>query len=315
MHFFDLHCDTLYRALTEGKSLDDEALGVSFKKMCSLNLYIGFFAVWIPDIVRGKKAIELFDNATKLLKEFITNSAYNVDFLKNKNDLKIIKEKGSGHGIILSVEGGAILGGDINNIDYLYKNGVKMMTLTWNDSCEIGDGVGVKCSKGLSDFGYKVVEKMEKLNMIIDLSHASEKLFYDVAEVTENPFVLSHSNSKSVCPNPRNITDEQFEVVRGRQGLVGINFCKEFLNEKQNASFDDIRYHVEHFLELGGEDNLAFGSDFDGADVLRDVEDVCKVKDLYEYFLIKNYNEKILKKIFFKNAFDFIFKNIFYQEV
>lgn len=310
MHFFDLHCDTLYRALTEGKSLDDEALGVSFKKMCSLNLYIGFFAVWIPDTVRGKKAIELFDNATKLLKEFITNSAYNVDFLKNKNDLKNIRKKGIEHGIILSVEGGAVLGGNIKNIDYLYKKGVKMMTLTWNDSCEIGDGVGVKYSKGLSDFGYKVIEKMEKLNMIIDLSHASEKLFYDVAEVTKNPFVLSHSNSKSVCSHPRNITDEQFEVVRNRHGLVGINFCKEFLNEKQNATFDDIRRHVEHFLALGGENNLAFGSDFDGADVLKDVEDVRKAQDLYEYFLIKNYNENMLKKIFFKNAFDFIFKNI-----
>ncbi len=310
MHFFDLHCDTLYRALTEGKRLDDEAFGVSFKKMCSLNLYIGFFAIWIPDTVRGKKAINLFDSAIKLLEKFMTNNAYNVDFLKSKNDLKSIRNKGAGHKIILSVEGGAVLGGDIKNIDYLYKKGVKMMTLTWNDSCEIGDGVGAACPKGLSDFGHRVIEKMEKLNMIIDLSHASEKLFYDVAEATKKPFVLSHSNSQSVCPNPRNITDEQFDVVRGRQGLVGINFCKEFLNEEQNANFDDIRRHVEHFLELDGEDSLAFGSDFDGADVLKDVEDVCKVKDLYEYFLIKNYNEKVLKKIFFKNAFDFVFKNI-----
>ena len=89
----------------------------------------------------------------------------------------------------------------------------------------------LKCilsSKDLED----LENKMEKLNMIVDLSHASEKLFYDVAEATKKPFVLSHSNSQSVCPNPRNITDEQFEVVRGRQGIVGINFCKEFLNEK-----------------------------------------------------------------------------------
>lgn len=310
MHFFDLHCDTLYRALTEVKNLDDENLGVSFKKMCSINLYMGFFAVWIPDILRGKRAMDFFNKSTYLLEKFIKESSYDVCMIKNKNDLKRIKSNGIGHGIILSVEGGAVLGGNLKNIDYLYKKGVRMITLTWNGSCELGDGIGVKFAKGLTDFGRNVVAKMEKLNMIVDLSHASEKLFYDVAEIAKRPFVLSHSNSKTICPNPRNITDDQFEVVKKSKGLVGINFCKEFLNEKQNPTFNDLRRHIDHFLELGGEDNLAFGSDFDGADVLKDVNDLGRIQDLYEYFLSKNYNEKVLNKIFFKNAFDFIFRSI-----
>lgn len=310
MHFFDLHCDTLYRALTEVKNLDDEDLGVSFKKMCSLNLYMGFFAVWIPDIFRGMRAMDFFNKATYLLEKSIKQSSYDVCMIKNKNDLKRIKSNSIGHGIILSVEGGAVLGGNLKNIDYLYKKGVRMITLTWNGSCEVGDGIGVKFAKGLTDFGRNVVSKMEKLNMIVDLSHASEKLFYDVAEIAKRPFVLSHSNSKTICPSPRNITDDQFEIVKKSRGLVGINFCKEFLNEKQNPTFDDLRRHIDHFLELGGEDNIAFGSDFDGADVLEDVNDLGGIQDLYEYFLIKNYNEKVIRKIFFKNAFDFIFRNI-----
>lgn len=310
MHFFDLHCDTLYRALTEGKNLDHEDLGVSFKKMCSLNYYVGCFAVWIPDKFRGEEAMKLFDNALKLLEEFIKRSPYKVNFLKNKIDLKKIGKKDTKHGIILSVEGGAVLGKDIGNVDYLYKKGVRMITLTWNGPCEIGDGIGAHPARGLTDFGSKVVAKMEKLNMIIDLSHASEKLFYDVVETTEKPFVLSHSNSKFVCPNPRNITDEQFKIVKKRKGLVGINFCKDFLSESQNVTFDDVRRHIDHFLELGGEDNLAFGSDFDGAEIPKCLEDIIKLQNLYEYFLIKRYNEKLLRKIFFKNAFDFIFSNI-----
>ena len=310
MHFFDLHCDTLYRALIEGKSLDDGDLDVSFKKMCSLNLYIGCFAVWIPDTFRGGKAMKLFDDCVNLLEKSVSKKSCNISFLKNRNDFKKVKRAGSGQGIILSVEGGAVLGGKIKNIDYLYKKGVRIITLTWNGPCEIGDGIGVKNGGGLTEFGLKAVSKMEKLNMIIDLSHASEKLFYDVAKITRNPFVLSHSNSRTICSNPRNITDEQFKVVKARKGLIGVNFCKEFLSGNQDVIFDDVRSHIEHFLELGGENNLAFGSDFDGAEILEDVKELPKIKNLYEYFLIKNYNETLLDKIFFKNAFEFVFKNM-----
>lgn len=310
MHFFDLHCDTLYRALAEGKSLDDEGLDVSFKKMCDFDFYIGCFAVWIPDNFRGEKALGLFDDAISLLNNFIQKNSYEVSILKSKKDLEQLISLGKGHGIILTVEGGGILGGKAENISYLYEKGIKMITLTWNGSCEIGDGIGVREPYGLSDFGYEAVSLMEKLNIIIDLSHASQKLFYDVYEKTKNPFVVSHSNSKSVCNNPRNITDEQFDMIKKRGGLVGINFCQEFLNEKSKANFDDIRRHVEYFLERDGEDILAFGSDFDGASILEDLNDIHKLENLYEFFLIKNYNEKVVNKIFFKNAFDFIMKNI-----
>ncbi len=309
MHFFDLHCDTLYRALAEGKSLDDESLSVSFKKMCEFDLYIGCFAVWIPDNFRGEKALKLFDDAVDLLNEFIQKNSYEVSILKSKEDLEALTSFGKGHGVILTVEGGGILGGEIKNIDYLYKKGVKMITLTWNGSCEIGDGVGVKKPCGLSGFGYKAIALMEKLNIIIDLSHASQKLFYDVYEKAKSPFVVSHSNSQSVCKNPRNITDEQFEMIKQRKGLVGINFCQEFLNEKKEATYDEVRRHIEYFLERGGENILSFGSDFDGSSVPRDLSDICKLENLYEFFLIKNYNEEVLNKIFFKNAFDFIIKN------
>lgn len=310
MHFFDLHCDTLYRALTEKKSLDDDSLGVSFKKIFSLSLYAGCFAVWIPDTLRGERAMSFFDKAVNLLEKSIKQGLYEIDFFRNSNDLKKIKNSKSGHGIILSIEGGAVLGGKLENIYHLYESGVRMMTLTWNGPCEIGDGIGVDHSKGLSDFGRRVVTEMERLKIIVDLSHASEKLFYDVAEITRRPFVLSHSNSKFICKNPRNITDDQFGIVKERSGVVGINLYKEFLSEEKDAVFDDVRRHIEHFLELGGENNLAFGSDFDGAEVLQGIEDVSKIGDLYEYFLIKNYSEKLLNKIFFENAYEFILKNI-----
>ena len=165
MHFFDLHCDTLYRALIEGKSLDDGDLDVSFKKMCSLNLYIGCFAVWIPDTFRGGKAMKLFDDCVNLLEKSVSKKSYNISFLKNRNDFKKVKRAGSGQGIILSVEGGAVLGGKIKNVDYLYKKGVRIITLTWNGPCEIGDGIGVKNGGGLTEFGRKAVSKMEKLNI------------------------------------------------------------------------------------------------------------------------------------------------------
>ncbi len=313
LKFFDLHCDTLYEAVTKSKNLYENDLHVSLKKADVYNPYIGCFAVWIPDDIKGEngKALKLFNDAVNLLNNQVKLYGNYAKILKNKEDLIDLKNnKIRKSGIILTVEGSRILGKDINNVKYLYDKGVRMMTLTWNGHCEVGDGADVIKPQGLTEFGKKTIKEMEKINMIVDVSHAGEKLFYDVAENADLPFVATHSNSKSICNHRRNLTDEQFEILKNRRGLVGITFCKDFLSEKADTDFSDIQKHVEHFLELGGENVISFGSDFDGAVMPKNIVGIESMEKLYEYFLTVNYSEELLQKIFFDNAYNFMLKHI-----
>ena len=310
MNFFDLHCDTLTKALDEGKNLYENDMHISLKKAQKYNHYIECFAVWVPDEFRGEAATNLFNRAYQKLIFEQKNSADNFLICKDAIDVEELVNSQCRIGAILTVEGGAVLGGKLENVKYLREKGVRIMTLTWNGSCELGDGVGVSAAQGLSEFGKKAVKEMEKCGIIVDVSHASEKMFYDVCEISEKPFIATHSNSKKMCNHRRNLTDEQFKIISGRGGIVGINFCKDFLSDKKSPNLDDILRHTEHFLELGGENTIAIGSDFDGCDVPDEVAGMEYIEDLYEYFLKKNYNQNVVDKIFFDNAYNFMIDNL-----
>lgn len=302
MNFFDLHCDTLYKVVCEDKSLIQNDCDVSLEKAKIFDKYIQCFAVWIPDDVRKSKAMELFEKCRKKLSQEFVSFGETGSIVDNNFSEKKIQA-------ILTVEGSAVLGGKIENIKYLKKCGVKVITLTWNGSCEVGDGCAVHNALGLSDFGKSVVQSMDKYGIVIDVSHASEKLFYNVACNSSKPFIATHSNSFEICNHYRNLKDEQFQIIKQCGGLVGITFFDEFLGlEKYHSGFDKIRAHVEHFLELGGEKTLSIGSDFDGANMIEEIKSIEKIKYLYEFFLKKNYKEKVVKDIFFDNAYNF-FKN------
>lgn len=303
MRFFDLHCDTLYKMTLENKDIYKNDFNVDIERSFKYSPYIGCFAVWIPDEIRGDEAFDFFNKAA--LKLFNQEKLYKKYFkiCKSFEDIDILNSEKL-QGIILTVEGGAAIGGKIENLKKLHDVGVKIMTLTWNGKCEIGSGADF--NEGLTDFGYEVVKEMEKLGIIIDISHASEKLFYDVSRVATKPFIATHSNSKFVCNHRRNLTDEQFRVIRSIEGLVGITFCSYFLSDKDRVDFYELEKHIDHFLALGGEDFIALGSDFDGAELPCNISGIESIEDIYEYFLKRNYSQVLLDKIFFKNAYNFM---------
>lgn len=308
MCFFDLHCDTPYRMFNENASLNKNDIHVSLLKGLRYSPWIQCFAIWIPDDVRGKNAIKLFDKIYNNLKLEIETNKNFITLCKDRNDIKIVPQLNK-CGAILTIEGGAAIAGNIKMLDYFKACGVKIITLTWNGSCEIGDGILVKEAKGLTEFGKKAIQRMEDLDIIVDISHASEKLFYDVVEIAKKPIIATHSNSRSICSNPRNLTDRQFKVIKNLKGLVGINFCKNFLNKSGKADFSDILKHIEYFLSLDGEDVICIGSDFDGADMPEDISGIESMSNLYEYLLKRNYREVLVNKIFFDNAYNFFLKS------
>lgn len=306
MKLFDLHCDTLYRAFFENGGLFNNDFHISFDRIDSIEPYIQCMAVWVPDEFRNKNAIQLFENCRKKLNDELKDT--NIKIIYSQDDIIEIESK-KGKGVVLTVEGGAVLGGKLENVDYLAKCGVKIMTLTWNGNCELGDGIGVEGAKGLTNFGKSVVAKMEQNSIVVDVSHSSVPMFYDVAELSTKPFCATHSNSKQICPHRRNLTDEQFSIIKDKGGIVGLNLSRGFLREDEDkACMLDVLRHAEHFLSLGGEKTLAIGTDFDGTDIPIDMTGIESMNKLYELFLKHNYNEKLLEDIFFNNARNFLLR-------
>lgn len=144
--------------------------------------------------------------------------------------------------------------------------------------------------------------------MYIDVSHLNDRSFYDIAEISSLPIIASHSNSRSVCKHRRNLTNDMFSIIKNSGGCVGVNFYPPFLNDSGSANIDDIVRHIEHFLDLGGENHIGLGTDFDGTDGLMPTG-ICGCEDVYKLFdrlLQLNYSEALIEKISHKN-----FKRLF----
>ena len=302
MKFFDLHCDTLYRAVDENKDLSENNFDVSLEKMKSFDKYVGCFAAWISDDYRGKAAFEKFK---VMYDKLIESQGYG---LKVCNALGDIDKTCSG--AVFTVENGAALGGEISIVELLKDLGVKVMTLTWNGSNELGDGIGVEKPKGITKFGIEAVKNMEQNGIVVDLSHASEQLFYDVASVAKKPYIATHSNARRECGHKRNLTDEQILDIKSVGGIIGVNFCDYFLKDGGGAKISDVFKNIEYFLSMGCEDILCIGSDFDGAEMPSEITGIESVQKIYDYCLAENYPEELVDKIFFENAYNF-FRGIF----
>lgn len=282
MQYFDLHCDTLYKATTDDSDFNCPEYNVSLPKVPDFEKWYQMFAIWIPDEIKGTAATELFIKAADKFKKIsINNECYQM---------------------MLAVENASMLNGELYNIGLLTNNKVRYVTLTWNGENELGCGAYSKADYGISDFGKLVVKELEKNNICVDVSHSSDKLFYDVVKVSNKSFFASHSNSRTITNNKRNLTDDQFRIIRDTGGIVGLNFYKGFLNDNEDkASIDDIVRHAEHFLKLDGENTVAIGSDFDGADMPIGIFSIADVSTVYERF-IKEFGAKLTKKLFFDNA-------------
>ena len=202
-------------------------------------------------------------------------------------------------GCFIEAEGAEIIGNSLSELDRLYEAGLRILTLSWNYDNAVCDSIaGNSRHNGLSAFGRQVVKKAEDLGIIIDVSHASDKTFSDVAQVSRKPFIASHSNSRSVCSHRRNLTDEQINCISKSGGVIGINLCPDFLNNTGNADIMDIIRHIEHISALVGTKYVGFGCDFDGIDNLpegiRGVQDMNKIVDI---LLRLNYKEEDVKNI------------------
>lgn len=301
MKFFDLHCDTIGECYNKKIPLRKNDLHIDLERAKELGEYTQVFAIWISDELRGEDAVEYFDKVSDCFYKEI----------EKNNDLISLysEEKATPVKAILSVEGGSACGGTIEGLYHLYEKGVRLITLTWNAKNEIGSGAFSE--GGLTAFGKDFIKEAEGLGITLDVSHLNRQSFFELEKIARKPFIASHSNADIVnnkYARKRNLSAEQIKVIKERNGLIGFNFCKDFIESEKAEGIDALYRQIEYMLSFGCEDIIAFGSDYDGCQVHSDFCGIEKIPSVYCYLKEKSIDEKILNKIFFQNAEKFFQK-------
>jgi len=298
---FDGHCDTILEIMNHKRTLEKKSPTghLDIPRMKEGGVNVQFFAVFIEDIYKPDRSLK---RTLQLIDCFYREMEKNQDEISFVTNYNQINEANSAGKIaaILSVEGGEALEGDLGVLRMLYKLGVRLLTLTWNQRNQIADGIGEsRTGSGLTEFGLKVIDEMNNLKMFIDVSHLSETGFWDVIKRSKAPIVASHSNCYALCPHPRNLKDEQIKALADKGGVIGITFVPNFLTqEKRKTTVKDVVTHIDYLVEKAGIDCVGLGSDFDGTGGLPlGLEGVDKITNITEELLNRGYKEREIKKI------------------
>ncbi len=300
----DAHCDTASEILDRNEDLLQNTRHLSLEQTKGFSSYIQFYAAWISKNEKNPllRAIQIID---KMKQEISKNADMIEEVHTAKETESVINRKKQG--ALLAIEDGRALCGSLSNLRMFYDLGVRTLTLAWNDDNELTDGIASKRGAGLTDFGKAVVREMNRLKMMVDVSHITERGFWDVMEESQAPVMASHSNAKSICGHRRNLTDEQIRALIEKKGIICVNLYPQFVSDEGKASFRDIVTHIAHILSLGGENYIGLGSDFDGVDSLpKDMEGVRDYTKLFEEMERYGLSDDLINKITHQNMLNFM---------
>lgn len=311
MKFIDLHCDTIWMLMRQThENLKSNSFCVDVDKLRQAESMVQFFACFIyMDGIAGEncwdRGYELALNMIQKGKEEFFKCRDDISLALEFKDVVGNKENGK-ISAFLTVEEGGILNGHLDRLDQLHGEGVRLVTLTWNRENCIGFPNSRETNtmqKGLKPFGIEVVEHMNDLGMLIDVSHLSDGGFWDVLRHSKKPIVASHSNARSLCNHPRNLTDEMIRAVAECGGIIGTNLYPYFIQENGKATVETIGDHISYMYKIGGEDVLAIGTDFDGFDEGElELTHIGEMGKLYEEVKKRGFSERQMEKIWSGNA-------------
>ena len=212
---------------------------------------------------------------------------------------------------VLHIEGAEAIDPEFETLDVLHQAGLRSIGPVWSRSNIFGHGVPFRCPSspdigpGLTDLGKELVRACNRLKILIDLSHLNERGFWDVAELSNAPLVATHSNAHALSPHSRNVTDGQLKAIGETGGMVGVNFAASFLRadgrQDSDTPIELMIDHLEHMLKQAGEDNVGFGSDFDGAMIPKGLGNAAGLPKLVEIMRARGYTEALIEKVCFRN--------------
>ncbi len=318
----DMHCDTLYeirKGRAAGRNVgmrDTEDFEVNLQKMKKGNYLVQNFAVYI-DIGEGK---DPYEDAMELVQIFEGEMEKNADLIRPVTTAEEIDENARQGRLsaMLTLEEGAMCEGDVEKLKEFYNHGARMMTLTWNYENELAtpatpqirgesdprNPIPDPTLPGLKKAGFEILEEMETLGMIPDVSHLSDAGFYDICENFRGPFVASHSNARALCNHGRNLSDDMIKKLGDHGGVAGLNYCPQFLSDATTPEneLSLLVQHALHMIDCGGRACVGLGSDFDGFSRESAPKDAARMDDLYWAFHKAGLSDDLVDDILYGNV-------------
>ncbi|HEY5584127.1 MAG TPA: dipeptidase [Ruminiclostridium sp.] len=298
MIIVDAHCDTITTIMQTREQLLENKGHIDLKRLKQYDSFVQFFAAYIsPEHAKMGALSRAIDIIDRLYREIEINEN-DIMLCRNYKDI-VTATQSKRIAAVLTIEGGDALEGKLSALRILYELGVRAITLTWNHRNQIADGVADAITGGgLTPFGKEVISEMNRLGMLVDVSHLSEAGFWDVINTTKAPIIASHSNAKKICNHRRNLTDEQLLALKKIGGVTGINMYPDFVFSDGKATMKHVLDHIEYIVALTGEGTLGLGADYDGiGETPQGLEGVQCLKDLFNELLKLNYSETLVNKI------------------
>jgi microsomal dipeptidase-like Zn-dependent dipeptidase len=278
----------------------DERLLVDLHKMTEGYQDATIMVAYLPQSLatsQPKGCRQFADNIFDKIEEITCQHKEHIAIAKDYVELVSHKETGR-KSIMLGIENGIALEGDLKNLKHFADRGIVYMTLCHNGDNDICDSAkGSNTHNGVSDFGKKVIREMNKLGIMVDLSHASEKSFYDALEISQQPIVCSHSSCRALCDHPRNLTDDQMRALAEKGGIMQITLYTGFLRSDGEATIEDVMAHLEHAIEVMGIDHVGIGTDFDGDGGVRGLANASELLNLTRQLMARGYSDNDIQKI------------------
>lgn len=313
LSLMDTHCDTAYELFYRKENIVDNSCHISLNRARRYEHFTQFFAIWANKRLNDDQA---YEDYIRISDNFIA------EVKKSNNQINIVlsfKEMQQAHSegkaaAFCAVEDARILGKKIERLEELKKRGVKYLTLMWGGTSCIGGSHNVR--GGLTEFGKQVVHECFRNGIIPDISHSNTETADDVINIAymyNKPFIATHSNSYSVYPHSRNLHDEHLSALIELGGTVGINLCPYHICDMSNnklCGVEDIIPHIERYISLGAENNICLGCDLDGTSLPEGFSGVDDLYKIAECMANHGYTEEIINKVFYKNLYKFIEKNM-----
>lgn len=307
MYIVDSHCDSIC-------AVDDGKYGLvnpyNFSQKHNQLQFVAMYCSW-----QGDTPEESYRRTVRYIGHFsvaMANESDKILPVKTYADIERAFAEGK-HAALLAIEGGSGIKGNRKIFKEFYNVGVRVFGLAWlsNDLAKSNRLEEGEEDTGLTELGKTIIADGNELGMIFDVSHLSDKSFWDTAELSKKPIIASHSNFRTLCGHSRNLTDEMAKEIFRQDGMIGLNLCTAFIHEEKSQRTVEMLFkHLDHCLSLGGEDHIGFGGDIDGIESYpapltqeRSVHD-----QLIELMLKANYSEELVKKVAYENYMRFLKK-------
>lgn len=299
MKIFDAHCDVLMKLFIDPaiSFKESDKLHITYQSLTEAGGKVQCFAIYVPEAIHPDMRFTAALSMVDIFYEKVLTMP-NMKLVTSKKDIESLTDDQIG--AVLTLEGCDCIGEDLLKLNTLLRLGVSSVGLTWNFANMVADGALEKRGGGLTGFGESVVNALNRHAIWCDVSHLSERAFWDVIEIADHP-IASHSNVFRIRTHPRNLKDDQIKALLKKNGVIGVTFVPEFLTEKPSAQIADVLKQIDYIAGLGGGHQIGLGSDFDGIDDT--VHNLSSYRDYQNLAneLVKRYPGEFIKGILFDN--------------